>query len=395
MNTLSDRAPIPNALLVLSNGQTFRGWNIGAPIAQNGEVVFNTAMTGYQEIITDPSYYRQIIAFTAPHIGNTGINQQDLESPSIYSAGIILHQLPPRSSNWRQDTTLTDWLIKHNKTGIAGVDTRRLTRMLRDEGAMGGAIVQIGVEGIEDWQTLTDYGHQLAQSFGSMSGQALAYEVSSEKAYDWHEGEWHLADNAYQTATTDERRPLVAVIDFGVKFNILRRLIAHGCRVKVFPAKVSAETIFAAKPHGVLLSNGPGDPEPCTIAINTIKALLQKKLPIFGICLGHQLMGIACGGKTEKMKFGHHGANHPVIDSHSRQVMITSQNHGFAVSAEGLPNDWIITHRSLFDGSVQGIAHVSLPFFGFQGHPEASPGPQDIDRLFAQFVKHMRSANAY
>lgn len=393
LSTLPDRALHKNAILALANGQVFEGFALGVNgVATTGEVVFNTSMTGYQEILTDPSYYRQIIAFTAPHIGNTGINEEDIESSKIFAAGLVMHQLPTLSSSARQQKTFLSYMKEHQLVGISGVDTRRLTRMIRNEGAQGACIASLGVNNIQDLEKLKSYAIQEAKTFGSMSGKALAYEVSGDKTYDWTQGEWRLS--GYMTdaqSNQDLSRPLVAVLDFGVKLNILRRLVAHGCRVNVFPAKTSADMLLADNPAGILLSNGPGDPEPCVEAINTIKTLLEKKIPIFGICLGHQLLGLAMGAKTKKMKFGHHGANHPVIDEISRKVMITSQNHGFAIDDNDLPDDLIITHRSLFDGSVQGFSHRHLPFFGFQGHPEASPGPQDIDTLFAQFLQRLRA----
>lgn len=385
MNYPKDRQLQKNAVLALANGFSFTGYGIGFDNITVGEVIFNTAMTGYQEILTDPSYYHQIIVFTAPHIGNTGINNEDVESRKIFASGMVIHQLPTIASNWRQKTTLPEYLAYNKVPAISGIDTRALTKVLRTEGAQAGAIVGMGYQGITNLAELTALAIKKAQEFGSMSGKSLAYDVSSDKAYDWHEGQWSL--QGYK-AIGEKTKHKVAVLDFGVKFNILRRLIHHNCSVRVFPAKTSADEIINYKPDGVLLSNGPGDPEPCVEAIANIKKLLQSKIPILGICLGHQLLGIASGAICKKMKFGHHGANHPVLDIISKKVLITSQNHGFAID-DNLPKELKITHRSLFDGTVQGFEHQSLPAFGFQGHPEASPGPQDIDGLFNKFTKMM------
>lgn len=380
---------VHNAVLALANGLYFCGKSFGANVESVGEVIFNTSMTGYQEILTDPSYHRQIIVFTAPHIGNTGINLDDIESAKIYACGIIIHSLPTLASNWRKQKNLPEYLIENNIPAISGIDTRKLTRVLRTQGAQAGAIVQLGYKGINNIAELIPIAVKLAQGFGSMSGKALAYEVTSPKVYDWQQGQWTL--KGYQQVGAPAYKPTkkVAVIDFGIKYNILRRLVHFGCEVRVFPAKTSVAEILAYNPDGIMLSNGPGDPEPCIEVIENIKNLIAKKIPIFGICLGHQLLGIAVGGKCSKMKFGHHGANHPVLDLESKKVMITSQNHGFAIDEDSLPKNIKITHRSLFDNTVQGIAHESAPVFTFQGHPEASPGPQDIDNLFIKFVQMM------
>ena len=367
------------AVLALADGSTFLGRSIGAKGEVNGEVVFNTAMTGYQEILTDPSYARQIVTLTYPHIGNTGINSEDVESDQIWTSGLVIKNLPVSASSWRKNNGLEEYLIANNTVGISNIDTRRLTSLIRKKGAQSGAII-VGNNISEDRAV------SLAKEFSGLSGLDLAQEVSTKEAYKWEEGEWRQKQNKKQFK--------VVALDFGIKKNILRILFQRGCEVTVLPAKTSYEEILKLKPDGVFLSNGPGDPEPCTYAILTIKELLKNKIPIFGICLGHQLLSIALGGKTEKMKFGHHGANHPVKDLITNRVFITSQNHGFTVKENSLPDKVRISHRSLFDDTIQGISHSKLSAFSFQGHPEASPGPQDMSSLFNTFLDNMKSNNA-
>jgi carbamoyl-phosphate synthase small subunit len=369
---------LPPALLVLADGTVFRGSAIGALGATSGEVVFNTAMTGYQEILTDPSYSRQIVTLTCPHIGNVGCNAEDFESAANYAAGLVIRDLPKQLSNWRAAETLPDYLKKHNVVAIADIDTRRLTRILREKGAQAGAIIA----GEAD----VDKARAMAQAFPGLSGMDLAKVVSTRKPYTWTEGVWRL-QSGY--AAAPEPRFHVAAYDFGVKRNILRLLAARGCKITVAPAQTPADEILAMKPDGIFLSNGPGDPEPCDYAIEAIRAFMAQGVPIFGICLGHQLLALASGAKTVKMKFGHHGANHPVKDLDTGQVLITSQNHGFAVDAKTLPPNLRATHVSLFDGSLQGVARTDVPAFSFQGHPEASPGPHDVDYLFDRFLDTM------
>jgi carbamoyl-phosphate synthase small subunit len=359
------RAP---AILVLKDGTLFRGVSIGAEGLAVGEVVFNTAITGYQEILTDPSYCSQLVTLTYPHIGNTGANTEDIESNKIYAAGLVIRDLPQHASNWRRQWTLSDYLKQSGVPGIAGIDTRKLTRILRDKGAQDGCLMAGKIDEAEALQA--------ARAFPGMVGLDLAKVVTCERPYEWREGEWS-AGKGYM-AQTDARHHVVAY-DFGIKRNILRKLASHGCRVTVVPATTPAESVLALKPDGVFLSNGPGDPEPCDYAIRAIQKLLDNGIPMFGICLGHQLLGLASGAKTVKMKFGHHGANHPVQDLDSGRVIITSQNHGFAVDATTLPATARVTHTSLFDGSLQGFARTDRPAFCFQGHPEASPGPHDAD----------------
>ena len=370
------------AILALEDGSLFKGHSIGAEGQTVGEVVFNTAMTGYQEIITDPSYARQIITLTYPHIGNTGANDEDAESSNIWAAGLIIRDLPSQASNWRMQQTLPDYLSSHNLVAIADIDTRRLTRLLREKGALNGCIMA-GV--IDETAALA-----AARRFPGLNGMDLAKEVSTRESYAWTEGSWRM------DAPPSENfpQPHVIAYDFGIKRNILRRLIDTGCRVTVVPAQTSAEAALALKPDGIFLSNGPGDPAPCDYAISAIKTFLDQDIPLFGICLGHQLLGLACGAKTIKMKFGHHGANHPVQDLLSKQVIISSQNHGFAVDEDSLPASLTSTHRSLFDGSLQGIRHANKPAFSFQGHPEASPGPHDAAGLFSGFIDLMRIKRA-
>ncbi|MDP0169239.1 glutamine-hydrolyzing carbamoyl-phosphate synthase small subunit [Glaesserella parasuis] len=368
------------AILVLADGSVFHGKSIGYQGHTIGEVVFNTAMTGYQEILTDPSYTNQIVTLTYPHIGNTGTNSEDEEADKVYAAGLIIRDLPLIHSNFRANSSLSDYLVKHKIVAIADINTRRLTRILRDKGAQAGCIY-VG----DDMAKALE----LADSFGSMAGQDLAKEVTCKELYQWTEGEWQLG-KGYVQQTTPEFH--VVAYDFGVKRNILRMLAERGCRITVVPATTSAEAVLALNPDGVFLSNGPGDPEPCTYVITAIQKLLATKKPIFGICLGHQLLGLAAGGKTKKMAFGHHGANHPVQDLDTQNVLITSQNHGFEVDEASLPANVRVTHRSLFDGTVQGIELTDQSAFSFQGHPEASPGPHDVAYLFDRFIDELRKA---
>jgi carbamoyl-phosphate synthase small subunit len=372
------------AVLALEDGSIFHGRSIGASGETTGEVVFNTAMTGYQEILTDPSYARQLVTLTYPHIGNTGCNPEDDESGQTMAAGLIVRDCPDLHSNWRATESLPDYLRRNGLVAIDGIDTRRLTRILREKGAQGGAIVagaDVNADAAGDEQAL-----KLARSFPGMKGMDLAREVTTEESYEWSEGSWDLDKVAWNEVTP--RRHIVAY-DFGVKRNILRMLADRGCRITVVPATTSAEKVMALQPDGVFLSNGPGDPEPCEYAIRSIRELISRKVPLFGICLGHQLLGLAAGAKTMKMKFGHHGANHPVQDLASGKVMITSQNHGFAIDESSLPENVNLTHRSLFDDSLQGIQLTNAPAFGFQGHPEASPGPHDISGLFDRFIENI------
>jgi carbamoyl-phosphate synthase small subunit len=372
------------AILVLADGSIFRGYSIGAEGTGVGEVVFNTSMTGYQEILTDPSYCRQIVTLTYPHIGNVGTNPEDEESGQVHASGLIIRDLPLLASNFRMTQTLPDYLKAHDVVAIAGIDTRRLTRLLREKGAQNGCIVA-------GPSALTAAGEaealRVAQACPSMAGLDLAQVVTCEQKQDWTEGEWQLGKGF--TAPAEKPYHVVAY-DYGVKRNILRMLTSRGCRVTVVPAKTPAAEVLAMKPDGVFLSNGPGDPEPCDYAIQAIQEILAAKVPTYGICLGHQLLGLASGARTVKMKFGHHGGNHPVQDLDSKRVMITSQNHGFAVDAANLPANLRATHVSLFDGSLQGLARTDCPAFSFQGHPEASPGPHDVGYLFDRFVGMMR-----
>jgi len=374
-----------SALLVLEDGSFFKGESIGVPGTSVGEVVFNTAMTGYQEILTDPSYARQIVTLTYPHIGNTGTNPEDNESKKTHAAGLIVRDVPARLSNWRSTAPLREFLAQHKVVGIAGIDTRRLTRILREKGAQSGCIVAAG-DGVRiNKKAALD----AAKAFPGLKGLDLAKEVTTGKTYPWDEGEWVLGQGYSKPG---HNKFNVVAYDFGVKRNILRMLVERGCKVTVVPAKTSATDVLAMKPDGVFLSNGPGDPEPCDYAVKAIEEILQTGLPVFGICLGHQLLGLASGAKTIKMKFGHHGANHPVQDLATGQVMITSQNHGFAIDESDLPSNLQITHKSLFDGSVQGVRRKDKPAFSFQGHPEASPGPHDVSPLFDQFISMMELA---
>jgi len=369
------------AVLALADGSVFKGRGAGAPGTAVGEVVFNTAITGYQEILTDPSYARQLVTLTVPHIGNTGVNPQDEESARPMAAGLIIRDLPPRASNWRSQASLPDYLERHGLVAIEGIDTRRLTRILRDRGAQGGCILS-GAE-VDADQAL-----EQARSFPGMAGLDLAREVTTQGAYEWVEGSLDL--DSGDIPETSGRWHVVAY-DFGVKRNILRMLADRGCRVTVVPATTPARQALALAPDGVFLSNGPGDPEPCDYAITAITELLETGLPVFGICLGHQLLALATGARTVKMKFGHHGANHPVQDLATGRVYITSQNHGFAVDESTLPDHVRPTHRSLFDGSLQGIELAGAPAFSFQGHPEASPGPHDIQPLFDRFLRDIEA----
>jgi carbamoyl-phosphate synthase small subunit len=369
------------AVLALEDGTVFRGISIGAAGTATGEVVFNTAMTGYQEILTDPSYARQIVTLTYPHIGNTGTNPDDLESNSIHAAGLVIRNLPLLHSNWRATESLPDFLVRGGVVAIADIDTRKLTRILREKGAQAGCIAS------GDAASRPDLAIEAARRFPGLKGMDLAKVVSTKRSFQWNEGtNWALEQGP-------KRRPgqrmHVVAYDFGIKRNILRLLADHGCRMTVVPAQTPADEALALGPDGVFLSNGPGDPEPCTYAIEAIQAFLEAGVPVFGICLGHQLLGLATGARTIKMKFGHHGANHPVIELDSGRVYISSQNHGFAVDEATLPANVRATHRSLFDGSLQGIALTDRPAFSFQGHPEASPGPRDLAPLFSKFVESM------
>jgi carbamoyl-phosphate synthase small subunit len=370
------------ALLALEDGSVFHGHAVGATGQTVGEVVFNTAMTGYQEILTDPSYARQLVTLTYPHIGNTGCNAEDAESTAVHAAGLIVRDVPRRASNWRSSESLPDYLKRHGIVAIAGIDTRRLTRILRDKGALGGCIV--AGESVD-----ADAAIAAARAFPGLNGMDLAKVVSTTKHYEWNEGVYDLDRTAFNHP---EKRFKVVAYDFGVKQNILRLLAEQGCDITVVPAQTPAAEVLAMQPDGVFLSNGPGDPAACDYAIAATRELLDAKLPLFGICLGHQIMGLALGAKTLKMKFGHHGANHPVKDHDDGRVLITSQNHGFAVDPATLPPNVRVTHSSLFDGSLQGFALTDRPAFCFQGHPEASPGPHDIGYLFDRFAALMQEA---
>ncbi len=365
------------ALLALEDGSLFWGEAIGSDGITSGEVVFNTSITGYQEILTDPSYCQQIITLTYPHIGNVGTNAGDEESAKVFASGLVVRDCPIYSSNWRSEQSLQDYLQARNVVAIADIDTRRLTRLLREKGAQNGCIVAGDALHV-------DSALEAARAFPGLKGMDLAKVVSTPRPYRWAEGSWRLESNGFVTPTTLTYH--VVVYDFGVKRNILRLFVDRGCRLTVVPAQTPADEVLDLNPDGVFLANGPGDPEPCGYAITAIQALLARDLPLFGICLGHQLLGLASGARTVKMKFGHHGGNHPVQDLDSGRVMISSQNHGFTVDESSLPSCLRATHRSLFDGSLQGIARIDRPAFGFQGHPEASPGPHDIVSLFDRFV---------
>ncbi|WME84600.1 glutamine-hydrolyzing carbamoyl-phosphate synthase small subunit [Stenotrophomonas maltophilia] len=371
------------AILVLEDGTVFEGESVGAPGLSVGEVVFNTAMTGYQEVLTDPSYARQMVTLTYPHIGNTGMTDQDNEASKVWSAGLIVRDVPRRPSNWRSQVSLQDWLIQRGVVAIAGIDTRKLTRILREKGAQNGALMAGDID--------VEKALEAARKFPGLKGMDLAKVVTTEKTYTWIEGQLDLDANAFVSVPAKYK---VVAYDFGVKTNILRMLAERGCEVTVVPAQTPAAEVLALKPDGVFLSNGPGDPEPCDYAIEAIKTFIDVKIPTFGICLGHQLLGLASGAQTMKMGHGHHGANHPVQDLDSGRVMITSQNHGFAIDEATLPPTLRVTHRSLFDGTNQGVARTDVPAFSFQGHPEASPGPTDVGPLFDRFVVLMEQAKA-
>ncbi|MYN02232.1 glutamine-hydrolyzing carbamoyl-phosphate synthase small subunit [Pseudoduganella sp. DS3] len=377
--------PAVPAILALADGTIFKGISIGAAGHTTGEVVFNTSMTGYQEILTDPSYSRQIVTLTYPHIGNYGINTEDVEASKVHAAGLIIRDLPLVASNFRSHQSLSDYLKAENIVAIAGIDTRKLTRILREKGAQAGAILT-GTQGNEPSvaQAL-----ELARSFPGLTGMDLAKVVTTATTFEWTETEWELGTGYGKVANPKFH---VVAYDFGVKRNILRMLASRGCKVTVVPAQTPAADVLALNPDGVFLSNGPGDPEPCDYAIAATRVFMEKKIPVFGICLGHQILALASGAKTLKMKFGHHGANHPVQDLDSKKVMITSQNHGFAVDADTLPANCRVTHVSLFDGSLQGFARTDVPAFCFQGHPEASPGPTDVAYLFDRFINMMNAA---
>ncbi len=370
------------AILVLADGTVFRGVAIGAAGSSVGEVVFNTAMTGYQEILTDPSYCRQIVTLTYPHIGNVGTNGEDVESRQVFASGLVIRDHSLLMSSWRGQKPLSDYLRDNNVVAIAGIDTRRLTRILREKGSQNGCIAT--GENVEA-------ALEAARGFAGLAGMDLAKEVSCDRPYEWVETEWNLG-SGYAAQKAAEFH--VVAYDFGVKRNILRMLASRGCRITVVPAQTPAREVLAMKPDGIFLSNGPGDPEPCDYAISATREILATDIPLFGICLGHQIMGLAVGAKTVKMKFGHRGANHPVQDLASRRVMITSQNHGFAVDAATLPSHALATHVSLFDGTLQGFELADKPAFCFQGHPEASPGPHDVDGLFDKFVEKMKGAGS-
>jgi len=369
---------LPPAVLVLADGTVFAGTSIGADGVAAGEVVFNTAMTGYQEILTDPSYCRQIVTLTYPHIGNTGTNREDCESGKVYAAGLVIRDLPVLASNWRMEQSLSDYLKHEGVVAIAGIDTRKLTRILRERGAQSGCVAAGEID--------RDEALRRARQFPGLAGMDLARVVSVDRPYEWSEGSWRLGQGY---GVSKDARWHVVAYDYGVKRNILRMLAQRGCRLTVLPAQTPADEALAFEPDGVFLSNGPGDPEPCDYAIRAIRTFLERGIPTFGICLGHQLMALASGARTIKMKFGHHGANHPVKDLDTGQVLITSQNHGFAVDPDSLPNWLRPTHVSLFDGSLQGLARTDAPAFCFQGHPEASPGPHDAGHLFDRFVNMM------
>ena len=375
------------ALLALEDGSLFRGTAIGAEGSSVGEVVFNTAMTGYQEILTDPSYARQMVTLTYPHIGSTGTNVEDNESDRVWAAGLIIRDLPLLASNYRNECSLDAWLRDRNVVAIADIDTRRLTRVLREKGALGGCVVS-GNAAAD-----TEAAIAAARGFPGLAGEDLAREVSASEVYTWSEGSWQW-DLGHARSAPETPGFHVVAYDYGCKRNILRKLVDRGCRLTVVPATTSASEVLALAPDGVFLSNGPGDPEPCDYAIEAIRLLLDTDIPVFGICLGHQLLALASGGRTLKMKFGHHGANHPVQNLDDGTVMITSQNHGFAVDDRALPDTLRVTHRSLFDGSLQGIQRTDRPAFSFQGHPEASPGPHDAAPLFNHFIELMRARNA-
>ncbi|MGO2234652.1 carbamoyl-phosphate synthase small subunit [Marinomonas sp. UCMA 3892] len=373
-----------SAILALEDGTIFKGVSIGADGSSTAEVVFNTSMTGYQEILTDPSYARQMVTLTYPHIGNTGVNSEDEESDKVWCEGLIIRDLPLVASSWRSQESLDSYLKRKGVVGIADIDTRKLTRILREKGALAGCI--IAGENLDEAAAVA-----AAKAFPGLKGMDLAKEVTVEKAYEWTESTWDLVKGHTTPESFDFH---VVAYDYGVKRNILRMLVERGCRITVVPAKTPASDVLAMNPDGVFLSNGPGDPEPCDYAIQAIKEILETDIPVFGICLGHQLLALASGAKTKKMKFGHHGANHPVQAIEKGTVMITSQNHGFAVDEDTLPANLVMTHKSLFDGSLQGIARTDKSAFSFQGHPEASPGPHDVAPLFDQFIENIKATKA-
>ena len=371
------------AILALEDGTIFRGESVGASGRTLGEVVFNTAMSGYQEILTDPSYFRQIVTLTYPHIGNVGTNAEDFESRKIFAAGLVIRDMSAAVSSWRSENSLSEFLRRGNAVAIAGIDTRKLTRLIRDKGAQAGCIIT--GPNIKEKEAVA-----AAKRFPGLKGMDLAKLVTTKEAYQWNQGSnWPTGERVLSKRIATFN---VAAYDFGIKRNILRLLADHDCRMTVVPATTPAEEVLALNPDGIFLSNGPGDPEPCDYAIEAIKTLLKSGIPTFGICLGHQLLGLASGAVTEKMKFGHHGANHPVSELESGRVLITSQNHGFAVDEKSLPDTLKVTHRSLFDGTLQGIDRTDTPAFGFQGHPEASPGPKDVEPLFERFIDMMKAA---
>jgi len=376
---VSINTAVKPAVLVLADGSVFHGQSIGADGLSVGEVVFNTAMSGYQEILTDPSYASQIVTLTYPHIGNTGTNSVDAEAERSFVSGLVIRDLPLLASNWRSEQNLGDWLIEREIVAIADIDTRKLTRILREKGAQNGCLMAGNINIANAEAALKD--------FPGLKGLDLAREVSDSSGYEWTEGSWALDEKCWNTGTEELH---VVAYDFGIKRNILRMLVDRGCRVTVVPAETPAEEVLELEPDGVFLSNGPGDPEPCDYAIYAIQQILETNTPIFGICLGHQLLGLASGAESLKMKFGHHGANHPVQDLLTNVVMITSQNHGFALDEASLPDNLVATHRSLFDGSLQGVQRIDKPAFSFQGHPEASPGPHDVAPLFDQFIALMK-----
>lgn len=372
-----------SAILVLEDGTVFHGVSIGADGCSVGEVVFNTAMTGYQEILSDPSYARQIVTLTYPHVGNVGTNSEDDESAGVFVSGLVIRDLPLLASNWRSEKTLQQYLLDNKVAAIADIDTRKLTRLLRDKGAQRGCIMAGETVSV-------DVATRAIESFPGLKGMDLAKEVTVSESYEWIENIWTLQNGYIQGEHLTKH---VVAYDFGIKRNILRLLVNRGCRVTVVPATTPAATVLAMNPDGVFLSNGPGDPEPCVYAIEAIKTILDSKIPIFGICLGHQLLALASGAKTEKMKFGHHGANHPVQEIATGRVMISSQNHGFSVNETSLPDNLVATYRSLFDGSLQGIKRTDCQAMSFQGHPEASPGPNDVESLFDDFITMMNDAS--
>ncbi|MDO4905110.1 MAG: glutamine-hydrolyzing carbamoyl-phosphate synthase small subunit [Lautropia sp.] len=385
---------LPKAALVLADGTVFQGYSFGSAGMSAGELVFNTAMTGYQEILSDPSYAKQIVTLTYPQIGNTGFNREDMESEGLHIAGLIVRALPAAVSSWRTEGSLSDLLKSHDKIGLVGIDTRHLTSLLREQGAQPACLV--AADGLEQEPDI-EAALAAAREFTGLAGLDLAKVVTVASPYVWEEGTWVLGKGYPRrppapegtVAAEEGRRFKVVAYDFGVKRNILRLLVDHGCDVTVVPATTPATDVLAMNPEGIFLSNGPGDPQPCTYAVEAIRIFLDRKIPVFGICLGHQLLALAAGARTMKMKFGHHGANHPVKDLSTGGVAITSQNHGFAVDADSLPSNMHVTHVSLFDGSIQGVALEDAPAFSFQGHPEASPGPNDITYLFEQFARSM------